>query len=369
MTRFDEQIAVTADLVRIPSTRYHEAPAQDFMARLYRDQQLSVDRWQIRLDDIRHLPGYSPTQQEYVDAWNVVGAWRPTTARGRSVILNGHIDVVPEGPLDMWHRPPFAPEVREDGYGRGAGALKRDWCSTNTRCFAHPRLSSRRRVIYSLSSKKNVRNVRLRVAAGYRADAALIRAEFPPADGTQVGVMWFSGESDRTPCPVSGRCGPERHRVSIPVDSLLRLETIWNARKSDDAYFAITCIRPTQCRQDPWWRLGEFSASHNCRSTCVPACCRCRCNKRGAKWNCIRKAAAIPISAIHRRRALGRHQAEPFVLTGHEEVRAVSAHRTVFEAALDEDRPAADNRFFGLYAGLALVYGRDEGHPWLRRMC
>jgi len=62
--RFDEQIAVTAELVRIPSTRYQEAPAQDFMARLYRDQQLTVDRWQIRLDDIRHLPGYSPLQQD-----------------------------------------------------------------------------------------------------------------------------------------------------------------------------------------------------------------------------------------------------------------------------------------------------------------
>ena len=83
--RFDEQIAVTADLVRIPSTRYHEAPAQDFMARLYREQELSVDRWQIRLDDIRHLPGYSPMQQDYEDAWNVVGAWRPTNPQGRSV--------------------------------------------------------------------------------------------------------------------------------------------------------------------------------------------------------------------------------------------------------------------------------------------
>ena len=77
--QFDDQTKVLADLVKIPSTRFREAPAQDFMARLYRDQQLfSVDRWQIRLDDIRHLPGYSPTQShDYADAWNVVGTWLP----------------------------------------------------------------------------------------------------------------------------------------------------------------------------------------------------------------------------------------------------------------------------------------------------
>jgi acetylornithine deacetylase len=51
----DEQTSVLADLVKIPSTRYREAPAQDMMARLFRDERLSVDRWQIHVDDIRHL--------------------------------------------------------------------------------------------------------------------------------------------------------------------------------------------------------------------------------------------------------------------------------------------------------------------------
>jgi enamine deaminase RidA (YjgF/YER057c/UK114 family) len=55
----------------------------------------------------------------------VVGAWRPSSPKGRSLILNGHIDVVPEGPHEMWARNPFEPAVKDGWmYGRGAGDMK-----------------------------------------------------------------------------------------------------------------------------------------------------------------------------------------------------------------------------------------------------
>ena len=79
--RFDDQTKVLADLVKIPSTRFREAPAQDMMARLFKEDKLSVDRWQIKIDDLKHLPGYSPHSQDYDDAWNVVGTWRPGSPR------------------------------------------------------------------------------------------------------------------------------------------------------------------------------------------------------------------------------------------------------------------------------------------------
>jgi len=81
--QFDDQTKVLADLVKIPSTRFREAPAQDMMARLFKEDRLSVDRWQIKIDDLKHLPGYSPHSQDYDDAWNVVGAWRPGSPKGR----------------------------------------------------------------------------------------------------------------------------------------------------------------------------------------------------------------------------------------------------------------------------------------------
>ena len=52
---FDDQTKVLADLVKIPSTRFKEAPAQDMMARLFKEDRLSIDRWQIKIDDLKHL--------------------------------------------------------------------------------------------------------------------------------------------------------------------------------------------------------------------------------------------------------------------------------------------------------------------------
>ena len=77
---------------------------------------------------IQHLSGsgdFSPVAVDYTNAINVVGTHRPPETLGRSLILNGHIDVVPVGPTDMWSRPPFDPHVEGDWlYGRGSGDMK-----------------------------------------------------------------------------------------------------------------------------------------------------------------------------------------------------------------------------------------------------
>jgi acetylornithine deacetylase len=122
---FDAQVALTADLVRFPSVRGEERPAQEFMAAQMVKRGLEVDHFQIDLDKIRALPGFSPASVSYDNAFNVVGTRRAPDRRGRSLILNGHIDVVPAGPLDMWTSPPFEPRRTDDWlFGRGAGDMK-----------------------------------------------------------------------------------------------------------------------------------------------------------------------------------------------------------------------------------------------------
>ena len=123
-TGFDEQVRFTGDLVRLPSLRGREATAQNFIGRALATRGFAVDRWQIRNEHIRDLPGLDG----YDDAWVSVGTLRSSTPGGRSLIINGHIDVVPEGPHDMWSTPPFEPVVK-DGWmhGRGAGDMKAGW--------------------------------------------------------------------------------------------------------------------------------------------------------------------------------------------------------------------------------------------------
>ncbi len=65
-------------------------------------------------------------QAEFIDAGGVTNLWA-TLQRGEGplLILAGHTDVVPTGPLDQWHSDPFVPTER-DGllFGRGAADMK-----------------------------------------------------------------------------------------------------------------------------------------------------------------------------------------------------------------------------------------------------
>ena len=124
-TRFEEQVEFLRVLTSHASTRGQEQSAQQFMAKALSERQLKTDVWNIEVKDIEHLPGFSPVIGQYDDAINVVGIHRSREKLGRSLILNGHIDVVPTGPLNMWKQPPFEPYC-EDGWmaGRGVGDMK-----------------------------------------------------------------------------------------------------------------------------------------------------------------------------------------------------------------------------------------------------
>lgn len=109
-------------LVRCPSTLGNEASALDEMARQYEALGLRAQRIPTVPDDD---PIFSPPLMGYAGRDNVVALHQPRERRGRSLVLQGHVDVVPEGAADMWASPPYAPEIRAGRiYGRGAGDMK-----------------------------------------------------------------------------------------------------------------------------------------------------------------------------------------------------------------------------------------------------
>ncbi|WP_376090064.1 ArgE/DapE family deacylase [Roseomonas sp. CCTCC AB2023176] len=112
-------------LVRHASTLGNEAGALDEMARNYEALDLAPIRIPTVPDRLRDHPGFSPPLIPYDGRDNVAAIHTPRGSTGRSLALQGHVDVVPEGAADLWLTPPYEPSIRDGRiYGRGAGDMK-----------------------------------------------------------------------------------------------------------------------------------------------------------------------------------------------------------------------------------------------------
>ncbi|WP_292334529.1 ArgE/DapE family deacylase [Mesorhizobium sp.] len=106
---------LTQRLVRIPSVnpkfeidpqQNKERGVQDLVEAELRSIGMSIDRWDV-----------------FQDRPNVIGQW--PGSEERSLLLCGHIDVVPVGKRDAWSVDPFGGEIKNGRlYGRGAVDMK-----------------------------------------------------------------------------------------------------------------------------------------------------------------------------------------------------------------------------------------------------
>lgn len=195
-----DMVELATTLVRFPSLNGDEARAQDFMEGLFRGMGLETERFEVRDADLKDLPGYSPSVGQWERHDNVVGIHRPHTAIGRSLILNGHIDVVPIGVEELWSRPPFDPVVRDGRlYGRGSGDMKAGIAAyvTAFRALKSIGLQPAAPVfMQSVVEEECTGNGALAcLQRGYQADGAIIPEPFGHSIlSAQVGVMWLSVE-------------------------------------------------------------------------------------------------------------------------------------------------------------------------------
>ncbi len=68
-----------------------------------------------------------PADLPVTNLWakRVAGKARPGRPDGKLIVLAGHTDVVPSGPIERWHSDPFTPTLRDGRlYGRGASDMK-----------------------------------------------------------------------------------------------------------------------------------------------------------------------------------------------------------------------------------------------------
>lgn len=126
-----ELISFLQKMVQTSSLPNHEHEVQNLVVQKLLSMGLEVEIVPSNFDDLKDHPafgddGFSPT-----DRVNVVGRWAGTQAGdGKSLILNGHVDVVPPGDLSLWVDSPWSGVVRDGKlYGRGSCDMKAGLCA------------------------------------------------------------------------------------------------------------------------------------------------------------------------------------------------------------------------------------------------
>ncbi|RWC38040.1 MAG: ArgE/DapE family deacylase [Mesorhizobium sp.] len=233
---FDRQTDFLKQLCRFPSVRGHEQSIQLYLADALRSRGYETDVWEINEQDLAGLPGFSPVLKPYAQALNVVGKSTCRSRKGRSLILNGHVDVVPTGPVSMWSNHPFEPYVEEDWlYGRGAGDMK---AGLSCNLFALDALASLGfrpaadcYLQFVVEEECTGNGALACLQRGYTADAALIPEPFGEALVTaQIGVLWLQVRLKGIPSHIAhASAGVNAIEAALPLISALReLETRWN---------------------------------------------------------------------------------------------------------------------------------------------
>lgn len=123
-----EGYALLAELVQTPSISGSDAE-HEILERLAHELDasgLETDHWPIALDELLAEPDFPGVEVDRREAWCLVGKVPGTAEGGRSLLLNGHVDVVPIGDPRAWTHPDaFSGHVAGDMlFGRGACDMK-----------------------------------------------------------------------------------------------------------------------------------------------------------------------------------------------------------------------------------------------------
>jgi acetylornithine deacetylase len=234
--RRGEAVRLLQDLVRVPSVTGEEGVVQEVVERAFRERGLAVDRWEATPDEVAPYLDHVGAQAAYENRPNVVWV-RDGQGRGRSILLNAHVDTVAGGDTSAWSRDPFSGEVEVDLlYGRGSCDMKGGLVTHLIALDALAELGIELRGDVTVAATVGEENGGLgalsTVLRGYRADAALITeptrlALVPAQGGSLVFRLSVSGRSAHAAVRDEGVSALEKF---LPIyEDLTRLEEERNA--------------------------------------------------------------------------------------------------------------------------------------------
>lgn len=226
------------ELLAIPSVTGSaaESELQHRLARQVDRLGLDVDLWSMDLPTLRAHPDFPGTEAPRDEAWGLVA----TTSGGDdgpTMILQGHVDVVPPGDLQRWDGDPFAPRVVGNVvHGRGACDMKAGLVANLAALTAirtsGARLHGRVATHFVVSEEDGGLGAFATLQRGHTGDACIITE---PTSGALVtanaGALTFRIEVPGQATHASTRdAGVSAIDAYLPIhQALARLETRRNA--------------------------------------------------------------------------------------------------------------------------------------------
>jgi acetylornithine deacetylase len=120
----DKSIKFLQRMVSIPSVTGDEGEIQKFLADYLGDMGLKIDMWESEWDELKKHPGYIPVDRGYKGRPNILATWKGSGG-GRSLLFNGHTDVIPVGNGEGWSDNPWSASIKDGRlYGRGSCDMK-----------------------------------------------------------------------------------------------------------------------------------------------------------------------------------------------------------------------------------------------------
>ncbi len=240
---FPSVIDFTKEMVREYSVLGEEKGTLDVVERELSKLSLPTTRVPMKREELASNPLYAPVEWDHEDKYNLVSRLNPD-GEGKSLVFNGHLDVVSADPFDMWTQPPNEP-WEKDGwlYGRGSGDMQAGVAAmiyaVHAIHHAGYKISSPLTIQAVVEEECSGNGALACLHHGYNGDFVLIPEPFgPQIYAGQVGVLWFKIVVKGVPVHVldtsSGTSAIEKLQLLIPY--LKELEDDLNASLSGTPY-------------------------------------------------------------------------------------------------------------------------------------
>lgn len=126
----NEIIELVQGAVQIPSLSGDSINIQNYIKNYLDEMGLITNMIKVRPDSLKKYYAFTDDGFSYDNRYSLIGIKKGSHNDGKSLILNGHIDVVPPGNIDEWSSSPWSGIYKDDKiFGRGSLDMKAGLCS------------------------------------------------------------------------------------------------------------------------------------------------------------------------------------------------------------------------------------------------